>query len=158
MPSHGLLPPKEGQVEKELEEQRLEAIRKQEENELWARIALEVPGGVVQKGEAKQLEIDDGALEILDAEAGKLEATPAVRIRTEAEAAGDLEDGDVDVPLNQPAAEYESLPYERDRPLTAEELAQAPPTTEALDDFGGELDAKDEEEYLGGIRDERDPK
>ena len=158
MPSHGLLPPKEGQVEKELEKQRLETVRKREEDELWARIALEVPGGVVQKREARQLEIDEGALEILDAEAGKLEATPAVRIRNEAEMPEGLEEGEVDVPLNQPAVEYESLPYERDRPLTAEELAQAPTTNEGLDDFGGELDARDEDQYFGGIRDERDPK
>lgn len=155
MPSHGLQPPKEGQVEKELEEKRFEIERKKEEDELWAKIALEVPGGVVKQREARQLEIDEGALENLDATTGGLDATPAVRTRGEAEVMEGEEDAEFDAPLNQAPKGHESVPYERDRPLTAEELTQAPPANDGLEDFGGELDAR---EYFGGIRDERDPK
>jgi small subunit ribosomal protein S2 len=158
MPSHGLQPPKEGQVEKELEEKRLEAVRKREEDELWARIAQEVPGGVVEKREAKQLEIDEGALENLDATVGMSDATPAVRNLNESDMMEAVNDAEFDVPLNQPPAEYDSVPYECDSPLTEQELAQAPPADDRLDDFGGELDAQEEPEYFGGIRDERDPK
>ena len=159
MPSHGLQAPKEGQVEKELEEKRLEAIRKREEDKLWARIALEVPGGVVKKEkEARQLEIDEAALENLDATVGISEATLAIRDRNVPDTMEAESDAEFDIPLNQPPAEFDSVPYERDRPLTEEELAQAPPADERLNDFGGELDAQEEPEYFGGIRDERDPK
>lgn len=158
MPSHGLQPPKEGQVEKELEQQRLELERRQEEDELWAQIAKEVPGGVKAKERAKQLEIDESALESFDAVAGP-EIEPALRNRDGDEMVEGEAIAEFDAPLNQGAV-GEDVPYERDRPLTQEELAQAPPATnDGLDDFGGELDAKDEQpEYFGGIRDEQDPK
>ena len=158
MPSHGLQPPKEGQVEKELEEWKLELVRKQEEDELWARIALEVPGGVKEKREAQQLEIEEGMLDGLDATAGSLQDAPHVKVRQEPARIEGEEEAEFDAPLNRASADHENVPYERDRPLTSEELAQAPPVQDGLDDIGGELDARDEAEYFGGIRDEQDPK
>lgn len=158
MPSHGLEPPKEGQVEKEMGERRVAAERKQEEDELWAQIAQEVPGGVVAKRAQKQLEIEEGALESLDATAGNLDFDAQMRNRGEVDV---LEEGEVDAPVNSTPAQHDATPYERDRPLSAEEMAQAPPEAknDGLDDFGGELDAKeDDPQYFGGIRDENDSK
>ena len=63
-----------------------------------------------------------------------------------------------DAPLNQPSVESNKVPYEKDRPLTEQELAEAPPLDDKLEDFGGDLDAQEEPEYFGGIRDERDPR
>ena len=158
MPSHGLQPPKAGQVEKELEEKRLEIEQKREEDELWARIALEVPGGVSEKREAQQLEVDEGVLERLDATTGSLEDAPDVQVREESAMIEGEEEAEFDAPLNRASTGHENVPYERDRPLTQEELAQAPPVGDNLDDIGGELDAQDEPDYFGGIKDEQDPK
>lgn len=171
MPSHGLEPPREGQVERETEEQRAEVMWKQEHNEKWKIIVQEVPGGApVALGEAerKELEIEDSALEDLDATAGALPAAAALRAERAAEEMDDPDsflDSAEDIgateevegamrSLSQENIEESNAydddvfqPYERDRPLSDDELSQAPP----LDKDAGELDQ--DEEFGGGIRD-----
>ena len=165
MPSHGLQAPKEGQVEREMEAKQLEAAQKQEDDQLWARIAQEVPGRVTEQNVSQQLEMTEGALEDLEAVSGDVEAArhdmdtaPTAEDLREDPMMNLVDSTDFDTPINQQPSEVESLPYERDRPLNEAELTEASTADEGLEDFGGELDARDEPEYFGGIRDEDDPK
>ena len=159
MPSHGLEPPREGQVEKEQETARQQAVLKQEEGEKWAAIAQEVPGGyTIAPPQPRQLEIDEAALESLDATAGAL---PEARKESAPEDLADFAHGmvegeaaeaardELDASLGDENPLDAFQPYERDRPLNDAEMAQAPSEDEMRDMDG-------DEGFGSGIRDRED--
>ena len=160
-----------------MEEAQRELLTKQEEDARWAEIAQEVPGGLFaanSPAERRALEIEHPALlEDLDATAGMMLAGRELRAEPSAEESdgAELEGVGDDVANPASAAEDEKVlsslsqenadeqynyddvfqPYERDRPLSDEEVAQAP-----LPADGQVVDDASGEENGNGSRHEKD--